>query len=339
MAMFEIGNPIIKDEAALAEHFIPERLLHREGERDYLAACLRPVMAGQSPRNVFLFGPPGTGKTSLIKWMFCELESHTSNARTFYVNCWQSRTTHAVLFEIASKLSKFINPRRQTKELASDIESLTKTGKKLIIALDEVDKLESRDILYDFSRQGYGIVLISNDEYALSGIDLRIRSSLEIEPLQFAKYTPGELADILLDRIEFALFPSKITKELVKLAAAAAGGDARTGLQIIRSAAKLAEAKNAEKIEKEDILSAAKRAKRAKAEQMLADLNPHELALYRIVEKRESIGAGELFGEYKKSVPDAASERSFRYYLEGLAKAGLIEAEGDVRWRKYSIKA
>lgn len=337
--IFDVENIIIKDEAALTESFIPERLIHREGERDYLAACLKPVIVNQSPRNVFLFGPPGTGKTSLVNWIFGELEQHTSSAKTIYINCWKNQTTHAILFQIVASLSKFVNPRRQTKELFTDIENLAKArGKKIIIALDEADKLESPDVLYDLSRAGFGLILISNNEYALAGMDPRIRSSLAVEPLEFARYSPRELADILDDRIQFAFFPSKITGELIRLAAAAASGDARRGLEVIRNAAKLAEAKGAEKIEKSDLLTALKRIKCIKAEEMLKDLNPHQIALYRIVEKKGGIGAGELFEEYKKSVDEPVSERSFRYYMEELAKAGLLESAGDVRWRKYSVK-
>ncbi len=338
-SLFDIENFIIKDESALTEAFIPGRLLHRDGERDYIASCLKPVIINQSIRNLFLYGSTGTGKTSLMRWMFRELESHTPNAKTIYINCWKAQTTHAVLYEIVSRMSKFTNPRRQTKELFTDVANLVKSsGKKLVLALDEADKLESFDVLYDFSREGYGLVLISNSEQALSKIDPRIRSSLSIETVEFPRYTANELKDILSDRMEFALLPSKISGELIKVAANAAGGDARVGLEIIRRAAKLAEARNAEKIEREDIVHALKAAKRMKLDNMLADIGEDSRILYKIVEERGSAASGEIFAEYKNRMPDAASERSFRYYMEELVKARFIEANGDVRWRKYSLK-
>ncbi|MBU4245559.1 MAG: AAA family ATPase [Nanoarchaeota archaeon] len=337
--LFDIENFIIKDESALTEVFVPERLLHRDGERDYLASCLKPIVINQSIRNVFLFGPTGTGKTSLVRWMFKELESHTANAKTIYINCWKSQTTHAILYEIVSKMSRFTNPRRQTKELFIDVANLVKaSGKKLILALDEADKLLNFDILYDFSREGYGLVLISNSEQALAKIDPRIRSSIAVEAIEFPRYTANELSDILIDRVMFALLPSKISQELIKVAANAAGGDARVGLEILRRAAKLAEGRNAKNIDKEDIIHALKAAKRMKIESMLADIEEDSRILYKIIEEKASAGSGEIFEEYKRRAPNAASERTFRYNMEELVKAGFIEASGDVRWRKYSIK-
>ncbi|VVB60872.1 ORC1-type DNA replication protein [uncultured archaeon] len=337
--LFDIENLIIKDESALTEVFVPERLLHRNGECDYLASCLKPVIINQAIRNVFLYGPTGTGKTSLVRWLFKELESNTSNAKTIYINCWKAQTTHAVLFEIVSRMSRFTNPRRQTKELFTDVTNLVKaSGKKLILALDEVDKLENFDILYDFSRAGYGLVLISNSEDILAKLDVRIKSSLAIETIQFPKYSANELADILEDRASFALLPSKISKELLKVAANAAGGDARVGLEIVRRAAKLAEGRNAQKVEKDDIIHALKAAKRMKLESMLADIGEDSRVLYKIVEEKGSVASGDILAEYKNRMPNAASERSFRYYMEELVKAGFLEAVGDVRWRKYAIK-
>ncbi len=337
--LFDIENLIIKNESALTESFVPERLIHRDGERDYLASCLKPIIINQSIRNVFLYGPTGTGKTSLVRWLFKELESHTSNAKMIYINCWKSQTTHAVLFEIVSKMSRFTNPRRQTKELFGDVANLVKTsGKKIILALDEADKLENFDVLYDFSREGYGLVLISNSEEALSKIDPRIRSSLAIETIEFPRYSANELFDILDDRIQFALLPSKMPQDLLRASACAAGGDARVALEIIRRAAKLAEGRNAEKIEKDDVVHALRTAKRMKLDAMLADIDEDSRILYKIIEEKANAGSGEIFEEYKRRAPNAPSERMFRYNMEKLVKAGFIEASGDVRWRKYSIK-
>lgn len=55
--------PIIINEEALTEAFIPTRLLHREGQVQEFERCLRPALKNRSIENIFLIGTSGTGKT------------------------------------------------------------------------------------------------------------------------------------------------------------------------------------------------------------------------------------------------------------------------------------
>ncbi len=336
--LFDIDATIIKNETPLTEAFMPERLLHREGQKQYLASCMKPVVAGRAPRNVFLFGPTGVGKTSLLNWMTDELENTTDNVKTVYVNCWKNTTPHAIVSKIVSDLKIFTNPKKQTLELLEDLNSyLLRSSKKIIIALDEVDRIADYDILYDFTRNGYGLVLISNDEFALVDVDARIKSSLSLETIEFKAYTTQEMFEILKDRANISFMPGSIDDVFTKVAAVNADGDARVGIEILRKAALFAEDEGKKKIEKEHIIRARKDALHLKTSQILGTLTEDHKLLFQIISEKQNILSSELHEEYKTRAKAPISERTYRKYLNALTSLRLVKAEGDVRWRSYSL--
>ena len=68
-------NRIIKDARVLKEEFIPSRVLHREGQLDAIRNCLKPTLKEMEPRNIFIFGSPGTGKTCISRYVAEELSA------------------------------------------------------------------------------------------------------------------------------------------------------------------------------------------------------------------------------------------------------------------------
>lgn len=75
--------PIIINEEALTEAFVPTRLLHREGQVRELESRLKPALKNRSIENIFLMGPSGTGKTTITKWI---LENYFKEISA-YINC------------------------------------------------------------------------------------------------------------------------------------------------------------------------------------------------------------------------------------------------------------
>lgn len=80
-----MSQPILIDESLFDETFIPERLVSREGQIKEIARCLNPIRSGKSARNLFIYDPPGTGKTSVCKWILKEQFPKIST----YINCWR----------------------------------------------------------------------------------------------------------------------------------------------------------------------------------------------------------------------------------------------------------
>jgi len=333
--LFDYGNGIIRNESVLLETFIPRRLFHRDGQLEALASCLRPVVKGRRPRNAFLYGPTGTGKTAMCRYVFRELSKYTGMAKPIYVNCWKNPTAHSILCELVASLRQFVHRREPVKELLLRFEAELKEGRIVIVALDEIDQLRDQRILYDLLRNGCGLVCIANDEKALMNLDPRIRSSLQLEEIAFPAYKDWELFDILWDRAKLALMPDTIERRQVRMIASFSNGDARVGLEIMRRAALLAEDEGKERIEDEHIKRAWEQARFLRKDRLLEKLNEHEKLLYRLVEDYGEIASGELYKAYRSRVESPVTERAYRKYMEHLAKLGLVKAKGEGRWRKY----
>jgi Cdc6-like AAA superfamily ATPase len=94
---------LIEDGVTLSDEAVAGKVIARKREQDQLQACLAPMVRGQPPLNTYLWGPPGSGKTTLARWALRGL----SNAATrvgVYVNCWQHRTLYSVLHPLVASL-------------------------------------------------------------------------------------------------------------------------------------------------------------------------------------------------------------------------------------------
>ena len=92
------------------------------------------------------------------------------------------------------------------------VECCKKIKKGLVICLDEVDQLVLNDeeALYNLARinqyinNPVGLVLISNNPYVFVEIDRRIKSSLNLEEVEFKGYSLDEMRNILQKRAKLA---------------------------------------------------------------------------------------------------------------------------------------
>ncbi len=329
-------NMIIANESVLLETHQPEDILHRDGQKQVLIGCVKPASSGKRIRNVFIYGPPGTGKTLLTKWVMSELEKSANRVKTVYVNCWSRSTAYAVLGEILHCAEVFVSPRESMISMIRKFENMAKhPEKKFVVVLDEVDQLESPEILYDVSRSGAGLVCISNNPYALSNVDDRIKSSLQVEGLEFPAYTTDQTADIIGQRAKYGLVPNAVMRDDIKLIARMCNGDARVGIEMLRKAALIAENEDKKKMSAEHIKKAFNEAKFMRKSKSESRLNDDEMEILKIIRSEKRINARAIYGQYSKKVPSPVTERAVRKYLKKFANLGLIKHEGDVRWREY----
>jgi cell division control protein 6 len=155
-----MSQPILIDETVFDEAFIPERLVCREGQIKEIARCLSPIKNGKSARNLFIYGSPGTGKTSVCKWI---LNEHFPK-NSVYVNCWSKRTLHKIMEGILLQIGQLIHGRESASELTRRFE---KIGKRLLIFLDESDHIKEPDILYVLARVAQVRSVIKNYHHVL----------------------------------------------------------------------------------------------------------------------------------------------------------------------------
>ncbi len=333
---------VFANEDALKPEFIPETLPGRENELTQIALALRPITesVGAKGRNLFVFGPPGSGKTASTRRALRDLSDYSDKAWCFYVNCWQHSTRHAVFSQLAF-LAEEPLPRRG---LAADevFERFTAavriSRRNAVVVLDEVDRLlhvGNDRVLYDLARAkelsgaSFTQILVSNDAQLLSKLDARARSSLQPATLEFKQYSPLQLKQILLERAATAFFENALSKEALALCAACgakAGGDARVALQALYDAGRNAEQRGACVVELADARKAVleQEVLNASKEKRLVGLTRLEESVLSVLrEAGKPLESGELYS----LLEGVASERTLRECLKLLELKRLVVTE------------
>ncbi|MEW5955451.1 MAG: AAA family ATPase, partial [Candidatus Micrarchaeota archaeon] len=285
-----------------------------------------------------------------------ELSDSSDRVCVAIANCWQNNSRQAILSRLGEAVGMPL-PRRgvATDEVVKRVAEMLKTDKKTaIVLLDEFDALFPRGeekVLYDLSRANeqhgvsIGVIAVTNDPGLLARADGRIRSSFGGRQLEFKQYSPLELKDILRERAKKALAPGAYADEALALCAAhgaKAGGDARVAIESLLAAARIAERRNAQKLEESDAAVAVKQstvsrpssaafepvfrtaAQLHKARENLSEAEKHAM---EILEKPENLGgitSGELYAELEGI---GVKERTARNYVDSLEKKGLVKTE------------
>lgn len=342
MSIFDeiAGDSFWKNEEALSTEYLPKLLPHREGEIKLIAKNLLPASRMGKPQNMFIFGPPGIGKTAVVRFVFRDFEEYSERIKTVYLNCWDYNTAPSVLSKLVIELGFFIPRRGISKDEIKErlIEALRKLNKALIVCLDEVDQLVKRDasVLYDLSRLNQyvnvpiGLILISNDRFALKDVDARIKSTIALQEIEFKPYSLIEMKDILEERVKLAFRPGSVEKGVVLLAANYAvkhGGDVRVGLECLLRAARHAEQKGSKKVTVKDVKSVLCLIKPVKPKIIESRLNENEKLLLKIIKQAGKLETTKAYEEFNKRSKVKLSDRRLRDYLRHLESLGLVETE------------
>ncbi len=340
-------SKIFKNEEILYPEYLPPLLPHREEQIKQIARNCYPAAEGRRPQNTFIYGPPGVGKTACVKFIFREMDEKFGNVKNIYINCWDLNTPSAVLSKIIIELGWPIPRRGLAKDemLGKLIELVKKSDKGVIICLDEVDQLifKNQEILYDFLRinqylkNPFGIIFISNNPYIFSKVDPRIKSSLNIEEIEFKPYSLQEMKDILNERVKEAFHTGVITPGVLILIANHAiknGGDVRIGLECFLKAGRLAEQERAKKIEVEHVKKVLHEVKAIKPKIIKEKINDTEKIILEILDREKKLSFGKLYEEYSKKVSKALTERAFREHLLHLSDVKMVKIK---KKGKYTV--
>lgn len=331
------GSGVFVNEDVLSTEHLPEMMPHRENDVQQLARNLKPAARGSKPQNTFIFGPPGIGKTAVVKYVFREFEEYSERVRCIYVNCWDYRTSASLLTQLIIELGVFVQRRGWSRDeiMQKLVEALNKRAKAMVVCLDEVDQLDP-EALYDllrinqYVRTPVGIVFISNNPHVFAKAEPRIQSSLGVEELEFKAYTLDEMKDILGKRAKEAF--RAYDAAVVTLAANQAvqkGGDVRVGLQCMVKAGRAAERRNARKVGVEDVRAALKSVGEVKPQIIKERVGGHERLLLDALAGGKKLKSAELYEKYrglaKKAGVADVTDRALRDFVNHLAELGMLE--------------
>jgi len=229
-----------------------------------------------------------------------------------------------------------VHGREPTGELIKKFEKIN-TKRRIIVGLDEVDRLKDIDLLYVLARGNCGLVLVSTAYHSLLTLTTRIRRSLSLTEIEFPAYTADELVDILKERVEYAFRPETISRSLVRLIALAAGGDARVAIEILAKAGKLADSRALNQVDTREVEEAISQINRFESLYPVLKLNEHQKTIMKILSQFKRMNSGDLYRAYTRLTPNPVVDRAYGKYMQKLIKLNLVSYEGKGRWKTYEI--
>jgi archaeal cell division control protein 6 len=325
-------SPIVGQDA-LRESYIPDKIFARESQLKEILQHLSPLQKRCKPLNLWLYGPPGAGKTTAAIHVLKELKEK-ANINGILVNCWEKNSFYDILDDIILQLRIL---RAEEHRTSLKLEKLRKhlSGSSFVVVLDEVDRLKASErstVLYNLDSLGsVGLVCISNTQQALFELEERVRSRLSAYPVHFPAYAAEDIAGILADRAQLALAEGLCSEQTLRQIVQIASGDARVAIRTLQAAVQLAENEKLETICVDSLTRQWDNAKQAKMNYLLESLTEDHRILYQIVKEQGQILSGDLWEEYLqcceqvKRKPLAA--RTFSDYVNSLVHTGLIISE------------
>lgn len=342
---------VFKDRNVLRSDYVPDKLYFRDEQIRIVAETISPVLHGARPSNIFLYGKTGTGKTAVARFVFSKLSqialSKSIGVHFAYVNTRMAGTEYRILYEIARDFNILVpHTGLALSEIFDRIfKSLSKDHFSGLIILDEIDflvKSHGDDLLYELTRANerlsgvfISLVGISNDLTFKEYLDPRVLSSLSEEELVFPPYTADELKVILADRIRLGFQPNVFTEAALNLAAALAAaehGDARRAVDLVRVAGEIAERKNLNVVNEEQVREALLKIDQDRLVDALRSLPLHsKLVVLSVAGLKNNVSTGAVYYNYmqlckKLGVPELTTRR-VSGLLNELSMLGIVSAE------------
>jgi len=109
MTTFTRDTHIFRDEDMLRDDYQPDSITARESELGSYQTALQPVINGAQPRNTFLYGKTGVGKTSVSRYILNQLQRDSEqyddvSLSVFWLNCTNLSSSYQVAVNLVNTL-------------------------------------------------------------------------------------------------------------------------------------------------------------------------------------------------------------------------------------------
>ena len=374
---FERSITPFENREALLDDYTPSTLVGRDDELDEYHEALEPVIYGEQPNNIFLYGKAGVGKTAATRYLLRNLDEDTKQYAdltfsTAYINCDGFETSYRVGIALVNSLRSPEDHIPESGYSKSEIyaklwHEIDDRGGIVLIVLDEVDHINQGEdgILYQLSRARenenlrnarVGVIGISNDLTFRNRLSPKVRSSLCERTISFPHYDANELREVLKQRAGVAFKDTALTDDVIPKCAALgaqASGDARHALDLLLTAGDIARGNDEEVVRERHVGKAVDRVEKKEIEEGISDLNDHErYILYALAtlaaENETPVRSRKIYPRYRHVCTLAGHEersgRWLRDHLDELRMLGILslteknEGLAGGKYREYGLQ-
>ena len=317
---------IFKEKDFLTSQFTPDTIPHRGKQINQIGMILAPVLRGEKPSNVFIYGKTGTGKSlcaqhTASKLLEAARKNNSDNIKVICVNCKMSKVSDTeyrmlsrLIFSFGVEVPFTGLPTNQLYHKFYEL--LDAKKQHVILVLDEIDALVNKigdGVLYNLTRVNQDlknskltIIGISNNIAFINDLDPRVKSSLSEEEIVFPPYNANELRDILTERVGFAFNDGVVSPSVIAKCSALAAqehGDARKALDLLRVAGETAERAGGNRVCEEHVDLAEKRLDTDKTTEIIRNQPKQSqcvlIAILKLSKKwQQKIQTGDIYDVY-----------------------------------------
>lgn len=377
-SIFDDDIELIKDATVFEEDYTPDEIVGRDEIIDDYIKVFKPVYKGRPPNNAYLHGDSGVGKTAVTKYLLNTLEEDIEEKNEALPEDQQIKFNHlrvncknlsssggtATSYQVAVKITNKLKPPGDrisaTGYAPQDVygmmyEELDKVGGSIIIVLDEVDQLGRDDtIIYELPRARdnndlknarIGLIGISNDMTYHDKLSADAADSLGETPIKFGSYVPDQLQKILSQRAGLGLYDDTYSEDILAYCAALAmrtsSGSARRAIDLLHTAAEIAENEAAEAITKEHLDEAEDSLEYTEIVESITGLDRQKRFVLEAIARLEDVDLERRIGDIhliyelisEAWTGDSLGQRQMSNHLNKIVSQGLVVMETENKGR------